>query len=129
MERHAGEGPTKKHRQVSDEQRALLQRELEERSECLIQEGLYSGVAFYCKSDQVVNAPSGIIQEVLESCSTLFTLEDILCQIQVSDTSQAQLILDVIEVVFQNDESDSEVQDDMFVTALQALVDVELTDD
>ena len=124
LERHAGKGPTEKHRVVSEEQRALLRTELEERSECLIQEGLYSGVAFYCKPDHVVDAPSGIIEEVLESCSTLFTLEDILCQIQVSDTSQAQLILDVIEVVFQNEMSDSEVQDDMLVKALE---DVDLT--
>ena len=125
LERHAGEATSEKQRDVSEEQRALLRAELEEISDCLIQEGLYSGVTFYCKSDNVVHPTSGIIQEVLDLCSTLFTLDDVLCQIQVSDTSQAQLIFDVIQHVFNNEEPDSDVEDDMLVTALD---DVDLSD-
>ncbi|KAL7380660.1 hypothetical protein ABVT39_021921 [Epinephelus coioides] len=93
----------------SCEQRAALKEKLNDVAEEMASVGAYGTVSVY-RTEKCDSNTDYIIEKILVACPLLFTLEDILCNVCVSDLLQAKTILKVIQEVC-GEESDNDLSD------------------
>ena len=106
FETHAEQETDVKERNVSLDQRNLLQEKLHDMAMHINHEGLYGPISVYhtTQSDNI----DDLIKAVMEKSSVLFTLDDIFCNVQVSNVQEALAIMTILRDVFDDVQYDAD---------------------
>ena len=121
LEAQAGQEPAMKERTVSPDQRMILLEKLEDMALHIDHEGFY-GVASVYRTAQSDNTRD-LINAVIEKSSLLFTLDDIFCNVQVSNVQEALAIMNILRDVFEDveyDEDEESMDEDNSAEILEA---------
>ncbi|RXN19558.1 mediator of RNA polymerase II transcription subunit 34-like protein [Labeo rohita] len=106
LELHAAKPIAHKVRTVSNHQRESLRQMLMDRLEGDVDHGLCGKISVYHTLQEHYSTKDPMINETLQSCETLFCINDIICQVHVYDFNHAKIILETVMEVFGDCESD-----------------------
>ncbi len=125
LELHAAKPIAHKVRTVSNHQRESLRQMLMDRLEGDVDHGLCGNISVYHTLQEHYSTKDTVITETLQSCETLFCINDITCRVHVYDLNQAKIILETVMDVFGDCESDidcNSVDDSVNVSEFDALL-------